>query len=81
MSLVSCSCSVLAGDVGLEGLGGGRGGRGLWEGFGGGTGGPISGCLVGGIRAILGVEVAGGDVGPGLVVRGSTGFRIDLVIW
>lgn len=76
MSSVSCSCSVLAGDVGLEGLGGGRGGRGLWEGLGGGTG----GVLVGGIRAILGVEVAG-DVGPGLVVGGSTGFRIDLVIW
>lgn len=80
MSLVSCSCSVLAGDVGLEGLGGGRGGRGLWEGLGGGTGGALSACLVGGIRAILGVEVAG-DVGPGLVVGGSTGFRIDLVIW
>lgn len=48
-------CSLVVGDVGLWGLGGGRGGRGrgFWVGFGGGSGGRFRGCLFGGIRAIL----------------------------
>lgn len=62
-------------DIRPRGLEGGRGGRG----FGGGKGGGFSACLVGGFRAILDVE-AGGDVGGGLVVRGITGFRMDLLI-
>lgn len=70
-----------AGDVGLRGFGGGRGGgsKGLL-GFGGGSGGCLSACLVGGSRAILGAET-GGDEGPGLATGGITGFRMDLGIW
>lgn len=48
-------------------------------GFGGGTGGFLSTCLVGGIRAVLGAETVG-DVGPGLLTGGGAGFRMDLGI-
>lgn len=80
--LVCCSWSAVVGDVGLRGLGGGRGGRGrgLWAGFGGGSGGGPSACLEGGIRATLGADT-GGDVGPGLEAGGGTGFRMDLGSW
>lgn len=77
---MSCSCSGSEGDIRSEGLGGGRGGKGLTVGFGGGKGGVFSACLVGGMRAILEME-AGGDTGGGLVVGGITGFRMDLLIW
>lgn len=49
-------------------------------GFGGGSGGGLSACLVGGIRATLGAEAVG-DVEPGLGRGGGTGFRMDLGIW
>lgn len=80
MPLVCCSCSVAVGEAGLWGLGGGRGGggRGFWMGFSGGSGGGLSACLVGGIRATLG---AVGEVGPGLVTEGGPGFRMGLDIW
>lgn len=80
--LVRCEWSVEAGDVGLRGFGGGRGGgsRGLLVGFGGGSGGCLSACLVGGSKATLGAET-GGDEGPGFVTGGITGFRMDLGIW
>lgn len=80
--MACCEWSADAGDVGLRGLGGGRGGgsRGLLVGFGGGIGGCLSACLVGGSRAILGAET-GGDEGPGLFTGGATGFRMDLGIW
>lgn len=64
--------------MGLWGLGGGRGGRGLWVDLGGGRGGGLSACLLGGIRATLG---AVGEVGPGLVTGSGTCFRLDLDIW
>lgn len=76
---MSCGCSLEVGDIGLHGLGGGRGGKGFWVGFGGGSGGGLTACLVGGIRAILGVGM-GGDVGSGLEA-GGTGFRMDLGRW
>lgn len=81
LSLVACcSCSLRDGDVGLRGLGGGRGGKGFWVGLGGGSGGAWSACLLGGIRAILGAERSG-DVGLGLEAGGGTGFRMDLGNW